>query len=96
MEVVEAARAAPSDSNSQPWCVYLVTGKAKDALGEAITRAYHANVMCVDEVGRRRYYSALSIDRSDVAARARQTERNCVFLDAPVGLIFATHAADET
>ena len=43
MEVVEAARAAPSNFNSQPWRVYLLTGKAKDALGEAITQAYHTS-----------------------------------------------------
>ena len=108
MEVVEAARAAPSNYNSQPWRVYLLTGKAKDALGEAITRAYHTNTTppfspfpqptptdCaarVDEFGRR-YYSALGIDRSDMTARARQTGRNYVFFGAPVGLIFTTHAA---
>jgi nitroreductase len=46
----------------------------------------------VDEFGRR-YYSALGIDRSDMTARARQTGRNYVFFDAPVGLIFTTHAA---
>jgi nitroreductase len=108
MEVVEAARAAPSNYNSQPWRVYLLTGRAKDALGEAITRAYHTNTTppfspfpqptptdCaarVDEFGRR-YYSALGIDRSDMTARARQTGRNYVFFDAPVGLIFTTHAA---
>ena len=40
MEIVDAARAAPSNFNSQPWRVYLLTGKAKDALSEAITRAY--------------------------------------------------------
>ena len=108
MEVVDAARAAPSNFNSQPWRVYLLTGKAKDALGEAITRAYHGDTMppfspfprptpadCamrVDEFGRR-YYSVLGIDRSDMTARARQTGRNYVFFDAPVGLIFTTHAA---
>src|SRR5215475_12582087 len=43
MEVVETARAAPSNFNSQPWRVYLLTGNAKDALGEAITRAHLAN-----------------------------------------------------
>jgi nitroreductase len=31
MEVVEAACAAPSNFNSQPWRVYLLSGKAKDA-----------------------------------------------------------------
>lgn len=46
----------------------------------------------VDDFGRR-YYSALGIDRSDVAARARQTGRNYVFFDAPVGLIFTIHAS---
>jgi nitroreductase len=46
----------------------------------------------VDEFGQR-YYSALGIDRSDLTARARQTGRNYVFFDAPVGLIFTTHSA---
>jgi nitroreductase len=43
MEIVDAARAAPSNFNSQPWRVYLLTGKAKDALSDAITRAYQGN-----------------------------------------------------
>jgi nitroreductase len=108
IEIVEAARAAPSNFNSQPWRVYLLTGKAKDALGEAITRAYQADAapafspfphdtpsQCTARVGEfgRRLYSALGIDRSDMAGRARQTGRNYVFFDAPVGLIFTTHAA---
>jgi nitroreductase len=108
MEVIETARAAPSNFNSQPWRVYLLAGGAKDAFGEAITRAYRANTTplfspfpqkspaeCaarVDDFGRR-YYSALGIERSDMAARANQTGRNYVFFDAPVGLIFTTHAA---
>jgi nitroreductase len=106
-EIVDAACAAPSNFNSQPWRVYLLTGTAKDVLGEALTRAYNANTLpafspfpeltpthCalrVDEFGQR-YYSALGIDRSDIAARALQTGRNYVFFDAPVGLIFTTHA----
>ena len=40
----------------------------------------------------RRYYSALGIDRADMAARARQTGRNFLFFEAPVGLIFTIHA----
>ena len=107
-EIVEIARAAPSNFNSQPWRVYLLAGKAKDALGEAITKAYQANAVpafspfplpmptdCaarVDDFGMR-YYSALGIDRSDMPARARQTGRNYVFFDAPVGLIFTTDTA---
>ena len=45
----------------------------------------------MDDFGRR-YYSALGIDRGDMAARARQTGRNFVFFEAPVGLIFTIHA----
>ena len=108
MEIIEVARAAPSNFNSQPWRVYVLTGKAKDAFGEALTRAYDSNatppfspfppqtpreyMARVDEFGRR-LYSALGIARSDIAGRARQTGRNFVFFDAPVGLIFTTHAA---
>ena len=107
-EILDAARAAPNNFNSQPWRVYLLAGKAKDALGDAITRAHHDNTTppfspfpqptptdCaarVDEFGQR-YYSALGIDRSEMTARARQTGRNYVFFGAPVGLIFTTHAA---
>src|SRR4051794_16903601 len=43
MEIIETARAAPSNFNSQPWSVHVLVGKAKQALGEAITQAYHSN-----------------------------------------------------
>jgi nitroreductase len=33
--------------------------------------------------------ASLNIDRTDAAARARQSERNLSFFDAPVGLLFA-------
>ena len=108
MEIIETARAAPSNFNSQPWRVYLLAGKAKQALGDAILKEYHANSTApfspfpqpmpadcaarVDDFGRR-YYSALGIDRSDTTARARQTGRNYIFFDAPVGMIFTIHAA---
>jgi len=107
MEILETARAAPSNFNSQPWRVHVLTGKAKRALGEAILQAHTANTLpafspfpqpipadCearADDFGRR-YCSALGIDREDMAARARQTGRNFVFFGAPVGLIFTIHA----
>jgi nitroreductase len=46
----------------------------------------------VDDFGRR-YYAALGIDRADMAARARQTGRNFLFFDAPVGFIFTIDSA---
>ncbi len=107
MEIIETARAAPSNFNSQPWRVYLLTGKAKRTLSEAILQAHNANTLppfspfpqpmppdCdarVNDFGQR-YYSVLGIDRSDIAARSRQTGRNFLFFDAPVGLIFTIHA----
>src|SRR5262245_22362790 len=108
VEILETARAAPSNFNSQPWRVYLLTGKAKRGLGEAILQAHVANSVpsfspfprpappdCaarVEDFGQR-LYASLGIDRADMAARARQTGRNFVFFDAPVGLIFTIHAA---
>ena len=108
MEIIETARAAPSNFNSQPWSVHVLVGKAKQALGEAIMQAYHSNAVApfspfpqpmpancearVNDFGRR-YYSTLGIDRTDMTARARQTGRNYVFFDAPVGMIFTIHSA---
>jgi len=108
MEIIETARAAPSNFNSQPWSVHVLVGKAKHALGQAITQAYHSNTMApfspfpqpmpancaarVDDFGRR-YYSALGINRADMKARAHQTGRNYVFFDAPVGMIFTIHSS---
>jgi nitroreductase len=107
-EMLDAARAAPSNYNSQPWRVYVLTGEAKRALGEAIMRVHDAKTAppfspfpdpnppeCaarVDEFGRR-LYAAYGVDRTDVEARWRKTGRNFVFFDAPVGFIFTIKAA---
>jgi nitroreductase len=103
VEIIEVARMAPSNFNTQPWRVHVLTGEPKRALSEAISRAHSANTFrpfspfpqlpppqCAarfDDFGRR-YYAALGIDRADMASRARQTGRNFVFFDAPVGFIF--------
>jgi nitroreductase len=103
LELLESARAAPSTFNTQPWQVHVVTGDAKDALGDALVRAHTSNTHppyaaipspapaeCAarqDDFGRR-YYGVLGIDRTDMAARSRQTARNYRFFDAPVGLVF--------
>jgi len=108
VEILDVARRAPSNFNSQPWRVHLVAGTVKRALSEAIAHAHSANTHpafspfpdppppdCaerVDDFGRR-YYSALGIDRADMTARARQTGRNFLFFGAPVGLIFTIDSA---
>jgi nitroreductase len=40
IEVLDIARSAPSNSNMQPWKVYLVGGAAKDKLAQALTEAH--------------------------------------------------------
>jgi nitroreductase len=107
-EILDIARAAPSNFNSQPWRVYLLAGAAKQALSDALSQAYAAHSVppfspfpqpqppdCkarVDEFGRR-LYAAIGVDRADMAGRARQTGRNDLFFGAPVGLIFTIDAA---
>lgn len=107
VEILDVARMAPSNFNSQPWRVHVLEGAAKRGLSEAISRAHSANTHppfspfpqtpppdCaarVDDFGRR-YYAALGIDRADMAARARQTGRNFLFFGAPVGFIFTIDA----
>jgi nitroreductase len=39
-DILRVAARAPSGSNTQPWRVYVLTGTARDALGERIIAAY--------------------------------------------------------
>jgi nitroreductase len=39
-DILRVAARAPSGSNTQPWRVYVLTGAARDALGERIIAAY--------------------------------------------------------
>jgi nitroreductase len=39
-EILDLARAAPSNSNTQPWRVYAVAGEAREALSEALCDAH--------------------------------------------------------
>jgi len=102
--ILADASTAPSGANIQPWRVYVVAGKAKDDLGDALLAASRAGTMPapehfpdpLPEVFRARlqdfgarYYASLNIERTDAAARTRQSERNLHFFEAPVGLIFA-------
>ncbi|TFZ05659.1 nitroreductase [Ramlibacter henchirensis] len=103
LDILQVAARAPSNSNTQPWRVYVVTGPPMQALGEALVAAFREDKLppsrhfpdpLPEDFGRhhadfaQRYYGCLGIDRSDGAARARQTLRNFGFFGAPVGLIF--------
>lgn len=102
-EILALARCAPSNSNTQPWCVHVLEGEPKRLFSEALMRSHERDDLPASrhfpdelptacktrqaEFGAR-YYAALDIDRADTAARYRQTARNYLFFDAPVGLIF--------
>jgi nitroreductase len=106
-EIIDVARTAPSTFNTQPWRLHVLTGEAKRSFSEAVvnthfsnTIAYHAAIpqdapaefLARQNDFGRRYYDALGIDRSDLQARSRQTARNYVFFDAPVGLLLTIDA----
>jgi nitroreductase len=103
-EILEDAAAAPSGANIQPWRVYVLSGKVKDALTSTLVEASRAGTAPApahfpeplpDLLRARlldfgaRYYASLGIDRSDAEARTRQTEKNYAFFGAPVGLVFS-------
>jgi nitroreductase len=107
VEILDVARTAPSNSNTQPWNVHVLHGRAKLELSEALGQAHIADDCPplqhmpnpLPEVCRSwqedfgaRYYGALGIDKADVASRARATGRNFDFFGAPVGLIFTIDA----
>ncbi|ALL67397.1 Oxygen-insensitive NADPH nitroreductase [Paraburkholderia caribensis MBA4] len=106
--ILDVARTAPSNSNTQPWRVHVLGGEVKQQFSDALARAHadpthpplqHMPASLPDTFRSRqedfgaRYYGALGIDKSDVEARARATGRNFDFFGAPVGMIFTIDAS---
>lgn len=97
--VLAEAQFSPSNCNTQPWAVHMVSGQAR----EALSRALHAD----SEAGRfspdfswddagfsgiyedrrraqgRRYYESLGVARDDPDARRKILAANYDFFDAP-------------
>ena len=107
-EILADASTAPSGANIQPWRVYVLTGAPMKALSVALLAASRSGSAPppshfpepLPEVFRSRlldfgarYYGSLDIERHDMPARARQSERNLEFFGAPVGLIFSIDRA---
>ena len=104
LEILDAAATAPSNSNTQPWRVHVLTGAPMRELGDALVASFREGSLPPSahfpdplpaEFGARqadfatRYYASLGISRHDAAARSGQTEKNFHFFGAPVGLLFS-------
>ncbi|RDI52964.1 nitroreductase [Nocardia mexicana] len=97
--IFSLAGAAPSNSNTQPWTVEVVSGAMRDRLGDALVAAHAHNLLSVDfpyrdelysDVHQRRrrdfgetIYAALGIDRGDRAARDAHNAESLRFYGAP-------------
>jgi nitroreductase len=107
--ILDDARTAPSNSNTQPWQVHLVSGATRDALAEQLVAAFeegHRSPDFTDDYGdgvhakRSRDFAALhygvrGIARADHESRHRVLLDNMHFYGAPhVALLFTPLIGD--
>ncbi|BDH47665.1 nitroreductase NfnB [Salmonella enterica subsp. enterica serovar Choleraesuis] len=98
-EVLLDAQCAPSNCNTQPWHVHIVSGASKDALSEAMLREdeqgrntpdfsfsyddFYGDYFTRSQQQAALHYGALGIDREDKEARRAAFVRNYQFFNAP-------------
>jgi nitroreductase len=102
-EALALAMRAPSNSNTQPWHVFLATGQRRARLIDALLAAVHANPPAIGSAGlppsfahlRRQsgalIYGAMGIERNDAAGRWNAQLRNWEFFRAPVAGVVCMH-----
>ena len=100
-EALELAMRAPSNSNIQPWRVFITSGPRRDRLVEALLEEASAGfpeTMGIPETFlplRRQLgalvYGAMGIERHDAEARRLARLRNWEFFRAPVGAVVCMH-----
>lgn len=102
-EALALAMRAPSNSNTQPWHVFLATGNRRARLVDALLAAVDANPPAIGSAGlpprfadRRRQsgaliYGAMGIERSDAEGRWNAQLRNWEFFHAPVAGVVCMH-----
>ncbi|MCK2237442.1 MULTISPECIES: nitroreductase [unclassified Crossiella] len=109
--VFSLAGAAPSNSNTQPWQVEVVSGAARDRLGAALVAAHTRNDLSPDfpyredlyqgayqrrrQCAGERLYAAVGIGRADHAARAAYNAQSLRFYGAPHVALLFTPANAE-
>lgn len=96
--VFELAQRAPSNCNTQPWTVAVVSGAKLDRLRERLPKAFSEQKISMDFPYEGKYegvfkerqydaarvlYDSMGIERSDKAGRTAQFMRNFSFFDAP-------------
>ncbi|MBI4192009.1 MAG: nitroreductase [Betaproteobacteria bacterium] len=104
-EIVALGRHAPSNSNTQPWRVHVLTGATLKRVGAAIQHAflsgepghkrdYHMGPIYGPYLARKRQcgwglYGTIGIGRGEHAKSRAYHATNYNFFGAPVGLIFS-------
>ena len=100
-EALALAQLAPSNSNIQPWRLFLMEGERLECLREALRAEVKANPrelapLPVSFQGYRRelgaiVYGAMGISRDDEAGRALASQRDYEFFGAPMAGILCMH-----
>jgi nitroreductase len=100
-EALELAMRAPSNSNIQPWRLFLATGPRRDRLVEALlaraSQGFPATVGIPESFGPLRQqlgalvYGSMGIARHDAEARRIAQLRNWEFFRAPVAGVVCMH-----
>lgn len=102
--IFEQAQSAPSNCNVQPWHPYVVSGKTKDEVKEALLKTVMSGAAPNPDfnwlpkyqgIHRERQfasanalYSSMDIEREDKKARQMAMVRNWSFFDAPHAVFF--------
>jgi len=97
--VLRDAQRSPSNCNTQPWQVHIVSGQKRDALSEALLLAASKGKFVPDfsfdmsafpdvlgeraKASGKAHYDILNIAREDEAGRIETTNRNFEFFGAP-------------
>lgn len=96
--IFSVAGRAPSNCNTQPWTVHVVSGELLATMRREMTAAYLAGELSLDfpyegsyqgiyrerqHAAARALYDAVGIGRDDKTGRQRQFLRNFSFFDAP-------------
>lgn len=101
IDALDAARRAPSNSNSQPWHLVLASGEARTRLVDALVQAASAGQPDIAPLpaefdGRRfelgeQLYGSLGIAREDTDGRRKAVDFNWRFYNAPLAGIVCMH-----